>query len=187
MDIGLSIVLGIGLAAAVGFRVFVPLLFIGIAHRMGYTDLAEGFSWLGTTPAIMLLSTATFLEVIAYFIPWFDNLLDTIMTPLAFVAGTVVMASTMIEMAPWIKWTLAIIAGGGTAGLIKTGTAATRAISTASTAGIGNPIIGFIEFLVSSILSFLALIMPLIAISIIVLIVIYYFNRRHRRKLNPKH
>lgn len=182
MDIGLSIILGIGLAAAVGFRVFVPLLFMAIAHRMGYLNLTDGFSWLGSVPALVLLSTATFLEIIAYFIPWFDNLLDTVTTPLAFVAGTVVMASTMVDIAPWVRWTLAIIAGGGTAGLIKSGTAATMVVSTASTAGIGNPIISFVELVISSIISLLAILLPLMAMALAVLIVVYVLRRRFQKK-----
>src|SRR6188474_2827294 len=126
MELALSICLGIGLSAACGFRVFVPLLGVSAAALAGHLELAEGFAWLGTWPALACFLTAAILEVAAYYIPWVDNLLDTIATPAAVVAGTMITASVVTDMSPLAKWTLALIAGGGTAGLIQTATAALR-------------------------------------------------------------
>src|SRR5918995_2282128 len=138
MDFALSVCLGIGLAAACGFRVFVPLLGLSIAALTGYLELNENFAWAGTWPAFACFLTATILEIGAYYVPWLDNLLDSVTTPAAVLAGTVVTASVVTDMPPLARWSLALIAGGGTAGLIQSATVALRGTSTATTAGSGN-------------------------------------------------
>ena len=173
----ISVFLGIGLAAAVGFRIFLPFLIISLAHRMGVMELSSGFEWIGGTPALIIFLTATLLEILSYYIPWFDNLLDAITTPLAMVCGSLVMASALVEMEPWIKWTLAVIAGGGTAGLIKGTGATTRLASTATTGGLGNPIIATAETGGSFTIALLAIFIPILA-AVLVLIWIFYILRR---------
>ena len=179
MDWIISIFLGIGLAAAVGFRLFLPFLVVNLAAQLGLLELASGFEWMGSTPALILFATASLLEVLAYFIPWFDNLLDIITAPAAMICGTLMMASIMIDMAPWIRWTLAVIAGGGTAGMIKGTSATTRAITSVTTAGIGNPIIATIEATGSIILSVMAIFLPVLTI-IVVLVLGALMVRRFR-------
>src|SRR6476619_362389 len=112
LDLALSIALGVGLAAATGFRVFLPLLVVSVAAYTGYLPLDHGFAWLGTPAAVIMLATATVAEILAYYIPGVDNLLDTLATPAALVAGTVVAAAVMTDMPPMVKWTAAVIAGG---------------------------------------------------------------------------
>src|SRR4051812_24324064 len=119
MDILTSIFLGIGLSAACGFRVFVPMLFISVAAASGHLALAPGFLWLGTYPAIITFGVATLLEIGGYYIPWLDHFLDTLATPASILAGTVVTAAIITKMDPMLKWTMAIIAGGGVAGLVQ--------------------------------------------------------------------
>ena len=132
--------LGLGLAAAVGFRVFVPFLLVAIAAKSGQVHLAGGFEWLGTDAALVMFGLAALFEIAAYFIPYFDHLLDTVAGPAAVIAGTVLMASTLVDMAPWLKWAVALVAGGGTAGLLHGATSTMRLGSTATTGGVGNPI-----------------------------------------------
>jgi len=173
----ISILLGVGLSASVGFRIFIPLLISSLGAYFFEMDLNDSFAWIGTLPAVIIFGTATLLEVAAYFIPWFDNLLDTIATPAAFVAGTVVMAASMIEIDPMWMWTIAIIAGGGTATLIKGSNTAVRATSSLTTGGIGNPIIGAVESLLSVVLAVLSLFIPVI-VGIVVLILLFIFGRK---------
>ena len=116
-DIALSIALGIGLAAAVGFRIFLPLLVASAAAYTGHLQLSDSFAWLGSLSAVTMLGVAAIVEVLAYYIPAVDNLLDTITTPVALIAGTLVSAAVMVDLPPIVKWTTAIIAGGGAAGL----------------------------------------------------------------------
>ena len=112
LDVLLSVALGIGLAAAVGMRVFLPLLVMSVAAWSGHLTLAPNFQWLGTTPAMLTLAVAALLEISAYYVPGLDNLLDTIATPTALIAGTVAAAAVMTDLPPLVKWTAAIIAGG---------------------------------------------------------------------------
>ncbi len=177
MEWMISIFLGIGLAAAVGFRIFLPFLLISLAGRWEVMQLGEGFEWITTTPALILFSTATVLEILSYYIPWFDNLLDTITTPLAMICGSLVMASAIVEMEPWIKWTLAVIAGGGTAGLIKGTGAVTRLASTGTTGGLANPVIASAETGGSLTMALLALFIPVLAVVLVVFLVFYILRK----------
>jgi uncharacterized protein DUF4126 len=68
-DLALSIALGIGLAAAVGFRVFLPMLVMSVAAYTGHLTLGSGFAWLATPAALVMLSVAALLEILAYYIP----------------------------------------------------------------------------------------------------------------------
>ena len=163
IDFFLSICLGVGLAASVGFRVFVPLLALSIASYFNYIPLNESWEWIGSSTALITLAIASILEIGAYFIPWFDNLLDTIAVPLAAVAGTAVMVATMADVDPLIKWTLAIIAGGGTATAISGATSAARAMSTTTTGGIANPVVNTVETVSSSVLSVFSVLIPIVA------------------------
>jgi hypothetical protein len=163
--------LGLGLAAAVGFRVFVPFLLVAIAAKSGQLHLAGGFEWLGTDIAVVMFGIAALLEVAAYFIPYFDHLLDTAAGPAAVIAGAVLMASTLVDMEPWLKWTVAIVAGGGTAGLLHGATSALRLGSTATTGGAGNPVFATMETGASTAMTILALMLPLIALALVIFLV----------------
>ena len=144
-DLALSIVLGIALAAATGFRVFLPMLVVGGAAYSGHLHLNDSFAWLGTPYALTMLSVAALAEVLAYYIPVIDNLLDSLATPAAFIAGTIVSAAVMTDVPPMVKWTAAVIAGGGVAGLTQGLTGILRTHSTVLTGGLGNSIIAAVE------------------------------------------
>ena len=169
LDVLVSIALGIGLAAAVGFRVFLPLLVVSAAGYTGYLPLGDSFSWLATLPALVMLSVAAVLEIAAYYIPGVDNLLDAVATPAALVAGTVVAAAVMADLPPIVKWTTAVIAGGGAAGITQAVTGLLRAKSTVTTGGLGNAVIATGELGGSLLTSLLALFMPLVALAFVVL------------------
>jgi hypothetical protein len=162
MDFAVGILLGLGLSASCGFRVFVPLLVTNIASMLGYMHFSPGFEWMGGWPAFALFATATVTEISAYYIPWVDNVLDTIAGPLAAAAGTLLTASFITGMNPMIQWTLAIIVGGGSAGIISAGTGVLRLGSSASTGGLGNHIIATIENIVSFVMSVLSLLIPVV-------------------------
>ena len=169
LDLALSVALGIGLAAATGFRIFLPMLVTSIAANTGHLPLAEGFAWLGTPSALIVLGVAATAEILGYYIPGVDNLLDTLATPAALVAGTVISAAVITDLPPMVKWATAIIAGGGIAGLMQSTTALLRAKSTVMTGGIGNPVIATTELGSSLIVSLLALAAPFIALLLVVL------------------
>jgi hypothetical protein len=168
-DLALSIVLGIALAAATGFRVFLPMLIVSGAAYTGHLQLDDSFAWLGTRSALIMLSVAAAAEVLAYYVPVIDNLLDVLATPAAFVAGTIVSAAVMIDAPPMVKWTAAVIAGGGVAGLTQGLTGILRAHSTVLTGGLGNSVIATAELGGAVLISFLALAAPAAAIALVML------------------
>jgi len=190
MDIALGILLGIGLAASCGFRVFVPMLVTNVVAMMGYIKLSPGFEWMGGWIAFAAFLTASVAEIAAYYIPWLDNALDTISGPLAMVAGTILTASFLTDVSPLIQWTLGIIIGGGTAGIVKVGASAARLTSSTTTGGVGNPIIATAENASSLVMSILAFIVPVVTAFVVVIIVIYvirkFSNFRKMRMIEGK-
>ena len=188
----LSICVGIGLSAACGFRVFVPLLALSIGAMTGHLHLAQNFAWIGSEPALIAFAVATVFEIGAYYIPFLDNALDTIAGPTAAIAGILVTASVMADVDPMWRWTLAVIAGGGIAGSTQLATTKLRLASSATTAGFGNHILSTIEAVFSSGLSFLAIALPVVAVLFVVIILIacwlliYAVGKRLFRWLRPK-
>ena len=172
LEIILSLSLGLGLAAACGFRIFIPPLMMGVGSRFGLYELEGSFIWVGEDWAIAVFAIATLLEIGGYYVPWIDNLLDTVATPAA-VIGCIFVTSASLEgdVDPSIQWILATIAGGSTAGVIQLGTVATRAVSTGVTGGLANPVVSTLEALASIIcilLSFfLAIVIPFVLIFLI--------------------
>ena len=133
----LAISVGLGLSAACGFRVFLPPAALSFAAIQDWVELTGDFAILDSWTACAILSAAVILEVLAYYIPWLDNLLDTIATPSAVIAGTMMSAAVMGDVDPVIKWSISTIAGGGSSGTIQLGTVATRAVSTGTTGWFG--------------------------------------------------
>jgi hypothetical protein len=174
----LSILVGIGLSAACGFRVFVPLLVMSIASLSGHLTLSDGFAWIGTCPALVAFAVATLAEIAGYYIPWIDHLLDIIATPFAVVAGIIVMASSVVGVSPFLRWTLAILAGGGVAGTFQAITGLTRASSTVTTAGLGNPILASVEAAGATVFSILSIAVPVIALALTVLVLAFVYRIR---------
>lgn len=181
-----SIMVGLGLSASAGFRVFVPLLALSIAEHFGVVHLSEGFAWIGEWPAMIMLGTATVVEIVSYFIPWLDNILDTITTPSALLSGTVLAASGLPEMPMHLDWVIAAIGGGGAAGIIQGGTVMTRAASTATSGGLGNPVVATVETVGSILASILIFIIPLIIVSLVILlfvgVFVWWVKRRRKTK-----
>lgn len=180
----ISIFLGIGLAASAGFRVFLPLFALSLASYFGVWDLNDSWTWIGSLAAVLTLGIATLAEIFAYFIPWVDNALDSIAIPLAAIAGTAVMVSTVADLDPVITWSLAIIAGGGTATAIKGANAAGRLTSTATTGGVANPIVSTVETGTAVAVSTASILVPPLAIVLVIIILIVIFSIY--RKLRPK-
>lgn len=182
-DMLFSIALGIGLAAATGFRVFVPLLVAGLAARADYIPLTESFAWLESTPALIALGTAAGLETVAFYIPGVDHILDVLAGPLAIVAGVLASASVMVDLPAEARWPIAIIAGGGIAGITKTTAALVRAKSTALTGGLGNPIVSTAETAGATTISVLAIAAPIICAVAALAFVIFLFRRFRRTRV----
>lgn len=175
-----DLLLGIGLSAATGFRVFVPFLVLSVAAVVGHIDLPTNFDWIETNQALIVLAAASLLEIVGYYIPWLDHLLDTIATPAAVIAGTLITALATSGMNPLLQWTLAIIAGGGTAGLTKGMNNILRLISTSISVGLTNPIFATIELALAIGLAVLAITLP-VTTGVLVIGLLLTILRRSRQ------
>jgi hypothetical protein len=184
VDLLLPISLGVGLAAAAGFRVFLPLLAMGLGVRGGYMPITESFQWIATTPALIMLAVAAVVEIAAYYIPVFDNLLDGLATPTAVGAGIAMSYAVLGDMPPMLKWTLAIIAGGGAAAATQGATTVLRGTSTVTTAGLGNHALATTEIVAAVLMSVLAIVFPYVALvaAIIFIVIAWRFVLRWRRR-----
>lgn len=180
----ISAFIGIGLAAATGFRVFLPMFAVSLASYMGWIPMNENFHWLSGLPTLITTGIATIVEVVAYYIPYVDHLLDTLSIPLATIAGSVMFASQFADIGTFPQWALALIAGGGTAAAISSGFAGTRAASTATTGGLGNSVVATTETAGAGMMSILAMTAPIIAfvITIILIIIVLVLGRKLWRK-----
>lgn len=167
-EILLSVALGVGLAAAAGLRVFLPMLVTSIAAWMGWLPLSTELAWLGTLPAMLMFGVAAAIEVAGYYLPGVDHVLDAVAAPLALLAGTVLAAAAMTDLPPLVKWTTAIVAGGGIAGLTHGATALLRAKSAATTGGLGNPVVATGELGGSALVSVLAIAAPVVALALVI-------------------
>jgi len=180
----LSFFLGLGLSAAAGFRIFLPLLVMSVAAHFGKIPIDDSWLWVGSYTTMTTLALASLIEIGAYYIPWIDNLLDTIALPMAGIAGTLLMATAMTDLSPILKWSLAIIAGGGAATTISATSATTRMASSVGTAGIANPIVSTVETASAFFLSVVSVIIPFFAF--IMVLMIAYFIYKAYKTFKPK-
>lgn len=182
----LHVALGIALAAAAGFRIFLPLLVLSIAALTGRVELAGGLGWIGTAPALVVFAAATLVEIAAYYVPWVDNALDWLGAPLAVAAGTVLTASTLGHADPLLRWVLAVVAGGGAAGAVHALLAVLRKLSSLTTGGLANPVLSTLEAGGSLAFSLLALALPIGALALLVLTVGLLLRATRRRRPTTK-
>lgn len=180
----ISAFIGIGLAAATGFRIFMPMFAVSLASYLGWIPVNESFAWLTGLPTLIATGIAMVAEVLTYYIPFVDHLLDTMSVPLATIAGSVMFASQFADLGTFPQWALALIAGGGTAAAISSGFAGTRAASTATTGGLGNSVVATTETAGAGLMSFLALAAPVIAfiLALGMVIVVFIYGRKLWRK-----
>ena len=178
-----SICLGIGLASASGFRVFLPVFALSLASYFNVIPLNESWAWIGGLPALISFGVAMIFEIFGYYIPFIDNLLDTIAMPLAAIAGFVVMSSTIVDISPTMTTILAIIAGSGSATAFQGLTTTTRLASSVKTAGLGNPVVSTAETGTAITLSSLAIFLPIVAVIFVVIIfgLIYWIFKKLKK------
>jgi len=190
MDQGLitTIAMGIALSATAGFRVFVPMLAAAVSGHFNIIHLPPDMGWLSSWTSIICFATAAVAEIAAYYIPFIDNLLDTIATPLSVAAGTL-LAFSILPLSgqePIVRWGLSFLAGGSTAGTIQLGTGLLRLLSSKATIGTGNAVVATTEnaaAVTSSLLSFVIPVMvALLLLILCVWVVARLFKRITRRR-----
>jgi hypothetical protein len=161
------------------------MLGLSLAAHSGHLTLAPDFQWLATTPALIALGVATGLEIAAYYVPWLDHFLDLIASPAAVVAGTMVTASVVTDMSPFLRWSLAVVAGGGLAAAVQTVSVTARAASTLTTGGLGNPLVASAELAGAIGGTCLSVALPALALALLVSVAcvtgLVAVQRRRRR------
>lgn len=183
-----AIAMGIALSATAGFRVFVPMLAGALAARFGIINTPADMAWLGSWTAIILFGTAAIVEIGAYYIPFIDNVLDTIATPLSVAAGTV-LASSILPIADqqeWVRWGVALLAGGSAAGTIQLGTGLLRLFSSKATAGMGNAVVSTGENAAAVGGSILSLLIPVVMAVLLIGLVVWIIAKVVGRLGRPK-
>lgn len=184
MDLITAVCMAVGLSAACGFRVFVPMFVISLAAHGGQLSLGSSFEWMGSDMAMVVFGLATALEIGAYYLPWLDNMLDSVATPAAVVAGAVTSASCLSGHSELMGWVAAAITGGGIAGGVQAMTVVTRLTSLATTGGAANPVVSTVEATTSTVMSIIAVAIPLLVILFVLGFgyMAYRIVRRRRRK-----
>ena len=188
METLLSVLLGISLSAATGFRIFLPPLIMSVMAQTTSFEPPANLAWLDNPVALFVLGVATAAEVLAYYIPWVDNLLDTLAAPAALIAGTLITYAFGVDLDPSARWALAIVAGGGAASGVQALTSVTRLISSGTTGGLGNPVVSTGENVAATLLSVLALLLPVLAFAVVVALLVLAFRqvaRLRRRRRRP--
>jgi len=168
-----SIFLAFGLSAACGFRIFIPPLTYGLLYKADLVQLGEGWNWIGNDWVIGVLALSALIEIIGNLVPWLDNLLDVLATPTAIFAGTTLSAISLSEIDPGLKWMLSVMSGVLVTGGFQLSTVTLRGFSSIFTGGLLNPIISFIEDIISLGISIAIILFPLLGIFIVLLIALF--------------
>ena len=186
----MATLMGISLAAASGFRVFLPPFLLSLAARFNvvwFLDIdliGTQFEFFTSTLSIVVLGIATVAEFAAFYAPWVDSVLDTIATPASIVAGVAMTAIVLEGNDPIIQWTIAIVAGGGVAATIQSATVATRGLSSTFTFGLGNSAVATGENVASVALTLIAILIPFLS-AFFVLLIVALLLRMKRKKKEP--
>lgn len=165
---------GLCLAACCGLRAFVPPLLLGLAARLGVPELLLGhpllsgtFSWLSSTPALLIFGTAVIFEVLADKIPALDHMLDVVQTIVRPLAGGLVVAAAADVGSPLVSAVVGLLAGVPVAGAVHVAKAKIRLLSTAGTGGLGSPVLSILEDGVTFLGAALALVFAFAGIVVI--------------------
>lgn len=181
-----ALLLGIALSAASGFRVFIPLLLSNLASKAGLFTLASNFAWMSSHMATVILVIAVIFELAAYYIPFIDNMLDTIATPAAVLAGTLLTTSFLQIDDPILQWGLGLVAGGSVAGTIQAGTSLLRLGSSKFTGGLGNNFLATGENLISAGISLFSIWVPIFMGVMVLFLAFWIWKKLWRRLKNSK-
>ncbi len=158
---------------------------MGLAARAGLLELTQGFEWMAGSPALLTFAVAVTCEILAYYIPWLDNLLDAVAMPAAVIAGILVGAANIETATPVLDWILAAVGGGGSAAAVQIGTTMLRGVSTAVSTGFGNPVVSTAENGAAIGLSVLAIVVPVLALATVLMLaflVVAGIRRGFRRR-----
>ncbi|GMV13537.1 MAG: DUF4126 domain-containing protein [Polyangiaceae bacterium] len=179
-----AVALGIGLAATAGLRAWLPLLLAGGLARLGVLELGEAFGFVSSTPALVLFGVATIAEIVADKVPAIDHALDVISTVVRPAAGALLAASALYQVKdPLVALVIGLCVGAPVALGPHAAKSALRAASSATTAGIANPLVSFVEDALAIGLFIAVVILPVISVAVLATVI--WLLVRRRRKAAP--
>jgi len=177
-----ALALAIALAASAGLRAWLPLLLAGVLARTGVLDLGESFSFLSSNKALILFGIATVIELVGDKVPAVDHALDAIGTPLRPAAGALLAASVLGTVTdPLTALALGTAVGAPSALVPHAAKTAIRTVSTTLTGGLANPILSFLEDVITVVTLVLAVLFPVLVVALMA-ITIYFVRRLMRRR-----
>ena len=182
METFLAICIGLALSATVGFRIFTPLLITGIFASVDWITLSEGFSWIGSTPALIAFGAATLFEIAVNYIPAVGSFMKVLATPLAAIAGILLTASFIGDMNPLLEWSIAIIGGGGVATVSHTAVTAVKGVSETA---LLSPAVAAVEDVTATLVPISIFLIPFLAIVFVILIP-FLIIRQYRKRVSHR-
>ncbi|MBB4658831.1 DUF4126 domain-containing protein [Parvularcula dongshanensis] len=181
MDVLTVACIGLAIAAASGFRAFLPLAGLALLQRSGLAlPMSESYDWLASDTALWILGTACLLEILADKVPLIDNVLDAVGLVVRPAAGALAVLAATSGLGPEFSLLAAVLAVPVTGSIAAT-KAAARGASTASTGGVANPVLSLQEDAFAGTTLVLAALVPLLVPVFLVLL--FLFLRRLFRRL----
>ena len=185
MELLTGIFTAFGLSASAGLNAYIPLLIVGLLGH--YTDLIKLNSpWdtLASPWIILMLCVLVIIEMLADKVPAVNHINDLVQTFIRPAAGAVAFAASA-NVVTDVSPVLALAAGllvAGTVHVAKAG--ALRPMVTATTGGAGNIPVSIAEDIVSTVLSILAIILPILIGTLLIVLaafIIYWLYKRSNR------
>jgi len=173
----LPALLGLGLASATGLRTFLPLLMLALAAKFELFGLRliDQMDWLASWPAVAALATAAVAEFAGDKVPAIDHALNAVGYVTRPVAGAVAAGSVFWAVDPTAAAIAGVIVGAPAALAFNAAQTGVRVGSTATTGGLGNPLVSLIEDVLTVVTVVIAFLAPiLIPLALIALAVIVF-------------
>jgi hypothetical protein len=186
MELFTGIFTAFGLSASAGLNAYIPLLIVGLLAR--YTNLIHlNAPWdtLSNPWIILMLCVLVIIEMLADKVPAVNHINDVIQTLIRPAAGAIAFAASA-NVVTDISPVLALAAGllvAGTVHVAKAG--ALRPAVTATTGGAGNVPVSIAEDIISTVLSIVAIILPILIGTLLVVLasfIIYWLYKRANRE-----
>lgn len=182
LSLSLQLLMGIGLSAACGLRAFLPLFTMGIFERAGFLTLGSHFGWMGSTPALVVFGTAVVVEILGDKFPYIDHALDMTAFVVKPLAGALLASAAIVDMDPLLAGVLGLITGATVSGGVHVAKAGVRMVSTAATGGLANPVVSVLEDVGGAVLTFVALVAPVLVLVVLAAMAYAGYRLWHRRR-----
>jgi hypothetical protein len=166
------------LSGAAGIRSALTMLIVSMAVSAGYLHPDPHFAWVGSSWFMLLAFAATVVEFFADKVPALDHMLHAIHLALAPVVGALA-AGSGDSGAPLLGIVLAML-GAGNALFVHSARAAVRVGSTATTAGLANPVISLVEDGIAVFFIVVAILLPGLAALLLVLLMVWIVSMINR-------